>query len=291
MRADHQSNTKGGGVCIYYKDHLPIIKRNDLCQLHECLVTELRIGKKKCFFTCLYRSPSQTSEEFEDFCTDLNLFLSNINDLNPACSVITGDFNARSPQWWALDKENNEGREISFLTSSAGYSQLIDQPTHITKESSSCIDLIFTSNPSFISASGVELSLYEKCHHNLIYGKINFNVPLPPLYIREVWDYKNAKVENIQQSVSGIDWNFIFQGKTVNQKVNILNECLLNVFHNFILNKKIKFNYKDPPWMTEIVKSKLRERFNLVKQYYRMVKKILTEKKHLLNQTNAPKLS
>ena len=41
-------------------------------------------------------------------------------------TVITGDFNARSPQWWALDKENNEGREISFLTSSASYSELID---------------------------------------------------------------------------------------------------------------------------------------------------------------------
>ena len=85
--------------------------------------------------------------------------MSNINDLNPGCSVITGDFNTRSPQWWALDKENKEGREISLLTSSAGYSQLINQPTHITKEYSSCIDLIFTSNPSFISASGVELSL------------------------------------------------------------------------------------------------------------------------------------
>ena len=112
MRADHHSNTKRGSVCIYYKDHLPIIKRNNLCQLHECLVPELRIGKKKCFFTCLYRSSSQTSEEFEDFCTDLNLFLSNINDLNPAFSAITGDFNARLPQWWALDKENNEGREL-----------------------------------------------------------------------------------------------------------------------------------------------------------------------------------
>ena len=32
------------------------------------------------------------------------------------------------------------------------------------------MDLIFTSNPSFISASGLELSLYEKCHHKLIYG-------------------------------------------------------------------------------------------------------------------------
>ena len=60
----------------------------------------------------------------------------------------------------------------------------------------------------------------------------------------------------------------IFERKTVNQKVNILNEFLLNVFHNFIPNKKMKFHYKDPPWMTEIVKSKLRERSNLVKRYY-----------------------
>ena len=40
---------------------------------------------------------------------------------------------------------------------------------------------------------------------------MNFNVPLPAPYICEVWDYKNAKVANIQQSVSGIDWDFNFQ--------------------------------------------------------------------------------
>ena len=101
LHVEHPSNTKRGGVCIYYKDHLPIIKRNDMCQLHECLVTELRTGGKKCFFTCLYNSPSQPSNQFENFWTDLDLFLSNFNDLNPACSVITGDFNAISPQWWA----------------------------------------------------------------------------------------------------------------------------------------------------------------------------------------------
>ena len=99
---EHPSNTKRGSVCIYYKDHLPIIKRDGLCQLHEYLVIELRIGKKKNLFTCLYRFPSQISDEFEDFCIDLKLFLLNINDLNPECSVITGDFNTRSPQCWAL---------------------------------------------------------------------------------------------------------------------------------------------------------------------------------------------
>ena len=109
-----------------------MIKKSYLCQWQAFLDTELRIVKKKCFCTVLYRSPSQTFNELEDFCTDLNVFLSNFNDLNPACSVITGEFNARSPQWWGLDKENNQGPETSFLTSSAAYSQLTDQPTHVT---------------------------------------------------------------------------------------------------------------------------------------------------------------
>ena len=33
MRADHPSNTKRGGECLYYKEHLPIIRRDDTCNL------------------------------------------------------------------------------------------------------------------------------------------------------------------------------------------------------------------------------------------------------------------
>ena len=198
-----------------------------MCQLHECLSLSWEL-EKKCFFTWLYGFPSQTFDEFEDFCTELKLFLSNISDLNPACSVITGDFNARSPQWWALDQKNYKGHEISF-----------------------------TSNPSFITESAVELLLYEKYHHNLIYRKINFNVSHLPPYIREVWDYKNAKVDNIQLSVSGSNWDLIFQAKILNQKVNIFNECFLNVFHNFIPSKKIKSNYKNGKKNTDLDKALL----------------------------------
>ena len=63
--------------------------------------------------TCLYRSPSQTSNEFGDFCKYLNLFLSsNVNDLNPACSVITRDFSATPPQWRSLDKKIGKGAKL-----------------------------------------------------------------------------------------------------------------------------------------------------------------------------------
>ena len=190
---------------MYYKEHLPIIKRNDLCTLKECLVTEIRVDKKKFFFSCMYRSPSQTQDEFEEFCNDLNLLLSNVNDVNANFSVITGDFNAKLSTWWSLNKDNAEGREINSVTSACGYSQLINKTTYVSKESSSCIDLIFPTSPNLIRETGAELSIFEKCHHNLIYSITDFKVPLPPSYLREVWDYKNAKVNHMQSAVPSTD--------------------------------------------------------------------------------------
>ena len=50
----------------------------------------------------------------------------------------------------------------------------------------SCIDLIFCANQSVISNHGVDVSISDKSHHDVIYGKINIRVPLPPTYVREV---------------------------------------------------------------------------------------------------------
>ena len=44
------------------------------------------------------------------------------------------------------------------------------------------------------------MSLFEKCHHNIVYGKIDFKIPIPLRYMREVWDYKNASAESMQPS-------------------------------------------------------------------------------------------
>ena len=63
IRSDHPSNTKRGGVCIYYKNYLPLVKRNDISLLNECLVCEVNVRKSKCFVTCVYRSPNQSNEE------------------------------------------------------------------------------------------------------------------------------------------------------------------------------------------------------------------------------------
>ena len=95
IRSDHPSASKKRVVCIYYKDHISLIKRDDICTLDNCLVAEIRSQNEKCFLTCLYRSPSQSHDELENFCIKFDVLLSQTNDELPICSVVTGDFNAR----------------------------------------------------------------------------------------------------------------------------------------------------------------------------------------------------
>ena len=88
----------------------------------------------------------------------------------------------------------------------AVYSQLINKLIHITKKFSTYIDLNFATNPNLITETGVELSIFEKSHYNLvydIYGIINFKVLLPHS-----------------------DWESLLWGATVNQKNNTVKSRL-----------------------------------------------------------------
>ena len=62
------------------------------------------------------------------------------------------------------------------------------EPTHLLHNSSSRIDLIFTSQPNIVANAGFHLSLYPNCHHQTVFAKFILN--LPP-YLREVLHYKD----------------------------------------------------------------------------------------------------
>ena len=145
---------------------------------------------------------------------------------------------------------------------------MIDKPTHYINESSSCIDLIFSSNVNLSKNCGVEQSLHEKCHHSSIYGSLNFNIPLPPPYYRELCDFKSANTECIQKSINNFDWARAFQNQNCNEQCKILSETLLNLFCNFILHKIKKFDYKTPEWINKSIRLSLKKRTKLTKNYH-----------------------
>ena len=82
---------------------------------------------------------------------------------------------------------------------------MIYKPTHFINQSSPCINSVFSSNNCFVKSCGYKLSIYEKCHHNIIYETFSFDIPLPSSYYGHVWGYKHANTESVQKSVSVLD--------------------------------------------------------------------------------------
>ena len=112
---------------------------------------------------------------------------------------------------------------------------------------------------NLLSNYGIDLSLFEKCHNDIIFGKINIRIPLLPSYVREVWDNSTANTKNIQKAVQNFYWQEAFGNFSVDRKLNFLNETLLNIFRNYIPIKKIKVNYCQLPWMNDNIKRCLKE--------------------------------
>ena len=180
-RADHLSNVKRGGIYIFYKNCLPL-KVANIQYLQECINFEIKIEDKLRNFVALYRSPSQSQDEFGTFAKNDELNPDTISANNTFLTVVLGDSNAKSSLWYKNDKTTYEGSKIDDTASHFGLYQLINEPTLLTRNTSSCIDLIFTSQPNLVMESGVRSSLHENCHHQITYAKSTLKIDYPPPY-------------------------------------------------------------------------------------------------------------
>ena len=68
--------------------------------------------------------------------------------------------------------------------------------------SSSCINLVLTSQPNLIVDSGNHPSLHSNCNHQIIYVKFNLKIRYPQPYTREVWHYKGTNDHLIRSAIN-----------------------------------------------------------------------------------------
>ena len=169
----------------------------------------------------------QSTDEFDSFISNFENFLNDINKRKPSLSVVTGNFNSRSPSWWSKDTDTIEGLKLSLLTSSNELSQLIREPKHIQTNSTSCIDLIFTDQEHLCVNSEVHSSLHPYCHHQILYSSFNLNSYYPPPYKRLVWDYKRANSTTIRKALDSVNWKTLFNSKDINAQVTSFNDTIL----------------------------------------------------------------
>ena len=80
-------------------------------------------------------------------------------------------------------------------------------------------------------------------------------------------DCKKAYSKNIRKDLDSVNWNRLFDSKDINSEVTALSETILNVFCNYVTNKYITIDNKDPAWMNEIIKSKIKTKNLFFNQY------------------------
>ena len=88
----------------------------------------------------LYRSPSQSHNEFSSFVTNLESTSQAITLRKPFLTAALGDFNVKYKIWFDQNNALYEGSILNDLMSQYGLTQTIHEPTHILESSVPCID-------------------------------------------------------------------------------------------------------------------------------------------------------
>ena len=270
VNANNSSNSRHGGVGLFYKNSLPVKVRNDI-SFDESIVVELKFGRKKLFYTVLYRSPAfkYSSPEFDQFLINFENLFQNIRSENPTAMFFMGDLNGHSLSWWPKGNDTLEGSKIDDLFTSLGLHQLIHEPTNFEpNKNPSCIDLIVTDQPNIVLDSGTRPSLDPLCHHQIIFCKINIRIPPPPPYERMIWHFNQANVKAIQKSITSFPWTQQLQlNSNPNWQVKIFTNTILNIMSAFVPNETKRIVPRDPPWISKPLKTLLKKKNRLFSAY------------------------
>ena len=79
-------------------------------------------------------------------------------------------------------------------------------------------------------------SLHSNCHHQIVYPKFNLKIIYPPPYERHICHYNHAKPKSIRKTLEILDWKRAFSGKTINERVSILTNNIINIMSNYVPN-------------------------------------------------------
>lgn len=114
---------------------------------------------------------------------------------------------------------SHDGSRTDAVTNNCRLHHLIEEPTHALNSSSSCIGLIFTSQPNLVLESGDHLSLHQNCYHHVVFPNCNFSFFYPPRYKRTTWIYEKENAELIWRAINGFDWKRALSNVSVGEKV------------------------------------------------------------------------
>ena len=160
FRRDLPDDRQYGGILVYVKNSIACQERRDLETISDQLILELTVDKKSIFVSSNYRKHHHNNEnELSLYMDNFRSSCENIRAQNPFCTVHIGDFNSHNSIWLNTDQTDSAGDLLNEIINDEALAQLVDQPTHITSNCNTLIDLVITDQPNIVNKCSILPSL------------------------------------------------------------------------------------------------------------------------------------
>ena len=211
---------------------------------------------------CVYRPPSSSASDIDEFASSMELSLDKIA-LDRSHVAVVGDFNATSPAWLASDSYNSAGRALEPVFQQLGLHQCIGFPTHVRDNSgrpSSLLDLVLLSDPSLLLQAS-DLPPLGRSDHAIVDCIFSLQPPAAsPRHARRFWMYDQADFELINDRLSNFDWSGVAAAENIDQAWTTWKDLFMSVVTQEVPTRIVGKPKPKLPWIDGKLRKLIREK-------------------------------
>jgi exonuclease III len=230
----------GGGVLIYSKQNLDIKERCDLVigDNSEMIWIELIMKKKEnnILISCAYRPPNADAEYLSDLTDSIEKASSENKDM-----ILMGDLNIN----YKID-ENLYNNHIFLLEQLFSMKQLINEPTRVTTNTSTLIDIILTTCPSNHITSGVYKGTLSD--HFIIFTELNVEPNVKKHHEVRFRNYRKFVLEQFLHDCCTLHDDFMMKYNNFNETNVPRVQQQLDIMWEFWKERFLKLSDKHAPF-------------------------------------------
>ena len=283
MFKQRYGKTSGGGIAIYYKEHMQVERKENLSDdIEEILWVHIK-EKSSFMLGTMYRaSYTDTLDEQNGECK-IEENIRKVSEISDNL-IMTGDFN--------IDLNNEKHKDtikLSNIYDTYGLTQLVNKPTRIDPKSKrkTLIDHIWTSMKQVVKSHGTFISISD---HLGTYVKLNIGKNKPKDKFIKIRSYANYSEEILNTNLSNAISESNVEQHINEKKINAATNELIEVFQqtiNKIAPIKIirqKDKTKHIPWYTTELKNLIKDKNQSLSNYFYFGLDVF--KKHAKELTN-----
>ena len=268
FRLDRSDGRRAGGVALYTS--CPIVAKR---MLHlenlafEVLWVEMTINRLITVCGVCYRPPNYNYYVNIQFLNYLQCCADNVN-LTPGINILLiGDFNAHY-DFHDESLSSNFGISLYRWLECNNLSQVINEPTCVTANGGTVLDLIITNTPGYFVVSGT-VSSPSTCDHSVIYACMNISLVKPKCYRRTIWDMSNIDIHKMNDALAVLKRDNFLITDDINSVYDQWFQSFYQILESHVPHKSVVIRPRDKPWMNTSIRKSIRKRNRLLKVHLR----------------------